>query len=49
MVGCNLFTIKIMFLFNLFAVTPGITKKEYRDRRQRLLRLWSDCLVVIIQ
>lgn len=33
----------IFFLFNFFVVTPGITKKEYRDRRQRLLRLLSVC------
>ena len=28
----------ITFLFNSFVVTPGTTKKEYRDRTQRLLR-----------
>ena len=28
----------IIFCFIFFVVTPGTTKKEYRDRRQRLLR-----------
>ena len=34
----------------LFLVTPGITKKEYRDRRHKLLRflLFIYCLSILL-